>query len=69
MYIPIDKLKKLNPDIVFLQSSVHDKVFHKIKTAGFNTYLVPLPTNVNAIISHIILDIEAIVIGTTNLEN
>ena len=60
-YVPIDKLKKLNPDTVFLQSRVHDKIFYNIKSLGFNAYLVPLPTNVNAIISHIILDIGAIV--------
>jgi iron complex transport system substrate-binding protein len=60
-YVPIDKLKKLNPDIVFLQSRVHDKIFHQVKSAEFNVYLVPLPTNVNAIISHIVLDIGAIV--------
>ncbi|MEL9939616.1 MAG: ABC transporter substrate-binding protein [Ignisphaera sp.] len=60
LHVPIKKLKDLSPDIVFLQSRVHDKIFSDVRSAGFNAYLMPLPTNVNAIISHIVLDVGAI---------
>jgi len=60
-HIFIDRLKQVNPDIVFLQSRVHDGFLELVKNHGFNAYLMPLPTNVYAIISHIILDVGAIV--------
>ncbi|MEM0026702.1 MAG: ABC transporter substrate-binding protein [Ignisphaera sp.] len=61
LHVPIKKLRDLNPDIVFLQSRVHDRIFNDVKSAGFNAYLMPLPTNVSAIISHIVLDVGSIV--------
>jgi iron complex transport system substrate-binding protein len=59
--ISFDKLEKVKPDIVFLQSRVHDKFFEGVKSKGFNAYLVPLPTNVYAIIAHIVVDVGSIV--------
>jgi iron complex transport system substrate-binding protein len=60
-HIFIDRLKQVNPDIVFLQSRVHDGFLELVKKHGFKAYLIPLPTNVYAIISHIILDVGAMV--------
>jgi len=59
--INFDKLKRLSPDIVFIQSRVHDKFHRVLIDMGFNTYLIPLPTNIYAVISHIVLDVGAIV--------
>ena len=56
-----DVLEEISPDIVFLQSRVHDRFFRDLREKGFNTYLIPLPTNVYGIISHIVLDVGAIV--------
>lgn len=59
--ISFDKLEKINPDIVFLQSRVHDKIFEVVRSKGFNAYLVPLPTNIYSIIAHIVVDVGSIV--------
>ncbi|MEM3966346.1 MAG: helical backbone metal receptor [Ignisphaera sp.] len=56
-YLNIDTaaLRKLNPDVVFLQAHVHDKFLGVLREAGFNSYLVPLPSNLLDIISNIYL--------------
>ncbi len=59
--ILFDRLKEVKPDVVFLQSRVHDKMVDAVRSEGFNTHLVPLPTNIYSIISHIILDVGAMV--------
>lgn len=59
--IRFDVLSKLAPDVVFLQSRVHDNMFREVRSRGFNAYLLPLPTNVYAIISHIVVDIGSVV--------
>jgi hypothetical protein len=41
---------------MYLQSRVHDRFLELVKSYGFNAYLLPLLTNVYAIISRIILD-------------
>ncbi len=55
-YISIDisKLRKLNPDIVFLQSHVHDKLVEPLKGLGFKVYLVQLPTSIHGILQNVI---------------
>jgi len=50
-------LKEVQPDIVFLQSRVHDKLYPQLRDAGFRAVLVPLPTNIPAILSHIVMDV------------
>jgi len=59
--ILFDRLKEVKPDVVFLQSRVHDKMVDAVRSEGFNTHLVPLPTNIYSIISHVILDVGAMV--------
>jgi len=54
-------LKEVQPDIVFLQSRVHDKLYPQLKDAGFRAVLVPLPTNIPAILSHVVMDVGAYV--------
>jgi len=56
-----DRIELLKPDIIFLQSRVQDKLFWILKEKGFNTFLIPLPTNVYSIISHIVIDVGSIV--------
>jgi len=59
--ILFDRLKEVKPDLVFLQSRVHDKVVDAVRGEGFNAHLVPLPTNIYSIISHVIVDVGALV--------
>jgi iron complex transport system substrate-binding protein len=59
--ILFDKLEKVRPDVVFLQSRVHDKMLEAVKTRGLNAYLMPLPTNVYSIIANIVIDVGSIV--------
>jgi len=54
-------LREVQPDIVFLQSRVHDKLYPQLRDAGFRAVLVPLPTNIPAILSHIVMDVGAYV--------
>ncbi|MEM0372039.1 MAG: ABC transporter substrate-binding protein [Ignisphaera sp.] len=51
--VDIELLKKINPDIVFLQSHVHDEIFHKLRNRNINAHLLPLPTNLLDIISNV----------------
>jgi len=51
--INIEMLKKLNPDIVFIQAHVHDKFLSVLRSEGFNAYLVSLPTNLLDIVSNV----------------
>lgn len=44
--IKIDKLKKLRPDVVFIQSRVHDRFLEPLRAMGFNVFLVALPSSV-----------------------
>jgi len=59
--ILFDRLEKAKPDAVFLQSRVHDRMVDAVRSRGFNAYLVPLPTNIHSIISHVIIDVGSIV--------
>ena len=59
--ILFDKLKEAKPDVVFLQSRVHDKMVDVVRSEGFNAHLVPLPTNIYSLISHVIVDVGGIV--------
>jgi len=52
--VNVEKLKLLKPDIVFLQSHVHDKIFKDLAGLGFNVYLINLPETVVGSISEII---------------
>jgi iron complex transport system substrate-binding protein len=59
--ILFDRLKAVKPDLVFLQSRVHDRLVDVVRGEGFNAHLVPLPTNIYSIISHVIVDVGALV--------
>uniref|UniRef100_A0A7C4BB63 Fe/B12 periplasmic-binding domain-containing protein n=1 Tax=Ignisphaera aggregans TaxID=334771 RepID=A0A7C4BB63_9CREN len=59
--ILFDRLEKVRPDVVFLQSRVHDKMLETVRSRGFDAYLMPLPTNVYSIIAHIVVDVGSIV--------
>jgi iron complex transport system substrate-binding protein len=59
--ILFDRLKAVKPDLVFLQSRVHDRLVDVVRSKGFNAHLVPLPTNIYSIISHVIVDVGALV--------
>jgi len=54
-------LKEVQPDVIFLQSRVHDKLHQQLRDAGFRAVLVPLPTNIPAILSHVVMDVGAYV--------
>lgn len=51
--ISIERLKRLNPDVVFLQSRVQDRLYEEVKSSGLRAYLVPLPSNVYGIIQNV----------------
>lgn len=61
-YLDIDfrRLKRLEPDIIFLQSRVHDRWYPILREGGLNAYLIPLPTNIYAILSHIVIDVGSV---------
>ena len=44
--INVSKLKSLRPDVIFLQSHVHDKFLDELLGTGFRAYLIDLPTSV-----------------------
>lgn len=46
-------IKSLNPDLVILQSHVHDHLLQLFRALGFNTHLLPLPTNLIDIVSNV----------------
>ncbi len=54
-YIAVDTttIKKLNPDLVILQSHVHDHLLQLFRALGFNTHLLPLPMNLIDIVSNV----------------
>lgn len=52
--VSIERLKIFRPDIVFLQSHVHDRFYGEVKAQGFNAYLIALPSSIHGIIENLI---------------
>lgn len=46
-------IKSLNPDLVILQSHVHDHLLPLFRALGLNSYLMPLPANLIDIVSNV----------------
>jgi len=53
IHVNMEILRKLRPDIIFLQSHVQDKLYDALRSEGFRTYLIPLPTNLLDIVSNV----------------
>ena len=60
LHVRFDRLEKLKPDIVFLQSHVHDKFYEIVKSRGFNAYLTPLPSSLYGILQNV-LDVGSLI--------
>lgn len=58
--VDVGKLKLLRPDVVFLQSRVHDRFYGSLRGLGFNVRLVGLPETVMGALSELVKIADAV---------